>query len=222
VSDARVPASIEVEESAERFVENNPQLPDYIFKENQFGSISAKVEFENYDNNAYPTIGMATSIEIGYKSNLDITNRDFIYLIPEIHFAHKLNASGKLVVATKLKSHINFNTDFEFYHAASMGGTDGPRGFRDQRFTGQSSFYQNTDLRYSFNRVKTGFLPTRVGLFGSFDYGRVWADQENSSKINYSYGGGFFVNAAELMSLNIGVFNSIDGIRIAFALGFGI
>jgi hypothetical protein len=36
------------------------------------------------------------------------------------------------------------------------------------------------------------------------------------------FGGGLFINAAELMSLNIGVFNSVDGIRMAFALGFGI
>jgi hypothetical protein len=70
--------------------------------------------------------------------------------------------------------------------------------------------------------MKTGFLPTRVGLYVSFDYGRVWVGQENSSKLNYSYGGGFFVNTAELMSLNIGAFNSTEGIRIEFALGFGI
>jgi hypothetical protein len=214
--------SIEVEESENRFVENNPQLPNYIFDTNQFASINTKFEFENYDNKAYPTIEMVTSIEIGYKSNLVETNRNFTYLIPEIGFAHKLDASGKLVVATKLKGHIIFNTNFEFYQAASIGGTDGLRGFRNQRFTGQHSFYQNTDIRYSFNRIKTSFLPTRIGIYGSFDYGRVWAGQENSSKLNYSYGGGLFVNAAELLSANFGVFNSIDGIRMAFTLGFGI
>jgi len=214
--------SIEVEETENRFVENNPELPNYIFDANQFASVNTKFQYENYDNKAYPTIALTTSIEIGYKTNLEVTNRNFTYLIPEISFAHKLIPSGNLVLATKLKSHINFSTDIEFYQAASIGGTDGLRGFRNQRFTGQHSFYQNTDIRYSFNRMKTSVLPTRFGIFGGFDYGRIWLDGENSGKLNYSYGGGLFINAAELISAQFGAFNSIDGIRMAFTIGFGI
>jgi len=46
----------------------------------------------------------------------------------------------------------------------------------------------------------------------NFDYSEKWHN---------TYGGGFFVNASELMSANIGVFNSKDGARVAFGLGFG-
>ena len=213
--------SIEVEETNNRFVDNNPELPSYIFEANQFATANAKFQFENYDSKAYPTIGMSTSLEIGYKSNLEESNRNFTYVIPEVSFTHKLNPSGQLVFSTKIKSHINFNNNFEFYHAASIGGSDGLRGFRNQRFTGKQSLYQNTDIRYSFSTMKTKVLPIRLGIYGGFDYGRIWLDQEVSDKWNNSYGGGFFINGAEILSANLGLFNSIDGVRVAFSLGFG-
>jgi hypothetical protein len=210
---------IEVQKTENRFVENNIQLPNTIFNELNFAGANVKYHFENFDNKAFPTLGMETALELGYKQNLD-NNRNYSYVIPEASFDYKLIPSGNLVLATKLKSHINFGNEFEFYQAASIGGRDGLRGFRNQRFTGKSSFYQNTDLRYCFNQIKTNIIPIRYGMYGSFDYGRVWINNDNSNKWNNSYGGGFFINGAELMSANLGAFNSADGIRIAFSLGF--
>ncbi|WP_235271040.1 metallophosphoesterase [Flavobacterium sp. 316] len=213
--------SIEVDDTKDRFVENNIQLPKYIFDEVQFVGAEINYHFENYDNKAYPTLGMKTALSVGYKSNIDKRNRNYGYLIPEVSFNHKLNASGKLVLATQFKSHIVFGNNFEFYQGASIGGTDGLRGYRNQRFVGNQSFYQNTDLRYSFNSVKTRFIPVRIGVYGGFDYGRVWLKGEDSNKWNNSYGGGLFINGVELITANLGIFNSSDGIRVAFGLGFG-
>lgn len=212
--------NIEVHKSPYRFVENNSQLPNYIFEEVQFLGANLSFNFENYDNKAYPTMGMKTAISVGQKTNLDNNKRSFSYIIPEVSFNHKIDAQGKLVLATKFKSHINFGNEFEFYQAASIGGTDGLRGFRNQRFTGNQSFYQNTDLRYSFNSMKTKLIPIRIGMYSGFDYGRIWLHEEDSKKWHNSYGGGFFINGAELLSANFGLFNSSDGIRAAFSLGF--
>lgn len=213
--------SIEVHDTPNRFVDNSPELPEYIFDENQFVGINAKFHFENYDNKSYPTLGIATSIELGYNSNLDITNKNYVYLIPELVLAHKLDVPGNLVLATKLKSHLNFNNNFEFYQAASIGGADGLRGFRNERFTGKQSFYQNTDLRYSFNNIQTAILPVKIGVFVAFDYGRVWLDQESSNKWHNSYGGGVFINGVNTLTVNLGIYNSNDGVRAVFNLGFG-
>jgi hemolysin activation/secretion protein len=127
-----------------------------------------------------------------------------------------------LVLATTLKTHLNFGDDYEFYQAANIGGTDGLRGYRNQRFTGKRAYYQNTDLRYSFSNIKTPLIPIKIGVYGSFDYGRVWLPNfDYSEKWHNSYGGGFFINGADLISANLGVFNSDDGLRAAFGLGFG-
>ncbi len=214
--------TIEIDQTKNRFVDGNPTLPNYLFDEVQFAGANTKFEFVNYDNSAYPTMGMLFNINIGFKSNIDQSSKTYGYLTSKWSVAHKLISSGKLVLATTLKGHFNFGNDFEFYQAASIGGTDGLRGYRNQRFTGKRAFYQNTDLRYSFSNLKTPLIPIKIGIYGSFDYGRVWLPNfDYSKKWHNTYGGGFFINGAELLSANLGVFNSDDGIRIAFGLGFG-
>ena len=212
--------NIEVHESPNRFIENNPVLPRYVFNEVQFLETNLSFTFENFDNKVYPTMGMKTVISLGQSRNLDINKRGYSYIIPEVSFNHKIDGYGRWVFATKFKSHINFGNETEFYQAATIGGIDGLRGFRNQRFTGNQSFYQNSDIRYSFNSMKTKLLPIRIGMYSGFDYGRVWLTNEHSNKWHNSYGGGFFINGAELFSANMGLFKSSDGVRFSFSLGF--
>jgi len=166
---------------------------------------------------------MATSLEIGYKTNADSDKLNFGYIIPMLSFDYKLVPSGKLVLATKFKAHFNIadEDNFKFYQGASIGGLDGLRGFRNQRFTGKTSYYQNSDIRYNFKKMRTGLLPVSMGVYGGFDYGRVWLPREDSDTWHTSYGGGFFLNGANVISANVGLFNSLDGVRFSFGLGFG-
>ncbi|WP_179352717.1 metallophosphoesterase [Winogradskyella vidalii] len=210
----------EIHNTDNRFVSDNDLLPENIFDEEHFGGVNAKYDYYNYDNKAYPTNGMHISIETGYKNNLEVSGRSFGYLITDLGFARQLNPSGRLVFATKLKGHLNFGDGFEFYQAASIGGLDGLRGYRNQRFTGKNAFYQNTDLRYSFNRMKTQLVPIKLGIYGGFDYGRVWLEDDSSEKWHNAYGGGLFINAVDLLSANLGMFHASDGIRVSFGMGF--
>ncbi|WP_159022934.1 metallophosphoesterase [Formosa sp. L2A11] len=212
----------EVHNTSNRFVEDDgDELPHYIFEEVQFAGIHGAYHFTNFDNQAYPTIGLKFDLETGYSQNIDINGRGYGYVIPKLAIAYKLDHSGRLVLATTFKSQLNIGNEFEFYQAAAIGGEDGLRGFRNQRFTGKRSFYQNSDIRYSLTNLKTPILPIKIGMYGSFDYGRVWLSKSNSDKWHNSYGGGVFVNGAELLSAKLGVFNSVDGVRVAFGLGFG-
>ena len=176
---------------------------------------------------AFPTLGMQFLLRTGYVSNVDNSNA-FGYLIPSLAFNYKLGPSGQLVLATKSKAHLNLGDDFEFYQAATIGGNDGLRGYRNQRFTGETSFYQTSDLRLNFNRYKTSIVPVELGIYAGFDIGRVWVDNDlvlgtsqNEDDWNTSVGGGFFLNGADFMTVNLGAFDSDDGIRIFFGFGFG-
>ena len=191
-----------------------------IENSNNFLGVDAEFSYEIQDSKAFPTMGMSLSVKGGYKTNLDKSN-GFGYLIPSIGFDYKLVPSGQLVLATKLKGNFVLGDDFEFYQAASLGASDGLRGYRNQRFTGKSSFYQTTDLRFNLRKFKTGLLPLHIGVFGGVDYGRVWFDDEVSSKWHNSYGGGVFANAADILTFQISMFNADDGARFSFGLGFG-
>ncbi|QWX83214.1 metallophosphoesterase [Cellulophaga sp. HaHaR_3_176] len=212
--------TIEVEETDDRFVNSFYQANGEETR-NSFLGADVAYDYENKDNAAFPTMGMETALNIGYKKSITAGGNGFGYVIPSVAFNYKLISSGKLVLATKWKAHFNIGNDFEFYQGASIGGNDGLRGFRNQRFTGKTAYYQNTDLRFSFRKKRTSILPTALGFFGGFDYGKVWISDFDSKRWHTSYGGGLFLNTADILSINAGVFNSEDGLRATFGVGFG-
>jgi len=208
----------EVEETQDRFI--NQFIGNNVDVGNSFIGGEILYTYENYDNKAFPTLGMKTSLQIGYKSNVDNSN-NFTYIIPKLGFDYKLVPSGQLVFATNLLGHINFGDGYEFYQAANIGADNGLRGYRNQRFTGEKAFVQSTDLRLNLRKIKTGLLPLNFGVYGGFDYGRVWLDNDTSRIWNTSVGGGVFANAANMMTFNLSAFHSNDGLRLAFKLGLG-
>ncbi|MGB5429624.1 metallophosphoesterase [Eudoraea sp.] len=219
--------AFDLDETQGRFI----NLYDSIFPQNpknNFVSAEAVYNYRQADNPAFPTLGMDVELKAGYTSNVDNSNA-FGYVIPSFAFAYKLTADGRLVFATKSKAHLIFGDNFEFYQAASIGGNDGLRGYRNERFTGKNSFYQSSDLRFNFRRYKTGLVPIEVGVFGGFDVGRVWIDDTlvldpafNGESWNTSIGGGIFVDGADLITAKLGLFNSDDGLRVYFGFMLGI
>ena len=212
--------TIEVEETEDRFI-NTFYQANGVETENDFFGVDGQYTYENVDNKSFPTMGMATSLHAGYTTNTENSDQNYAYIIPSLSMAYKVISNGRLVLATKWKAHFNIGDNFEFYQGASIGGTDGLRGYRNQRFTGKTAYYQNTDLRLSLTKFKTGLLPLGLGLYGGFDYGRVWLPNSKSNKWHTSAGGGVFLNGADIISASLAVFNSDDGLRVNFGLGFG-
>jgi hypothetical protein len=212
--------NLEVEETEDRFI-NTFYLANGEENKNSFLGVDVEYSYQNMDNAAFPTMGMATGLLMGYKASMENRGEAYAYIVPSLSLDHKIVSNGRLVLATKWKAHFNIGNDYEFYQAANIGGTDGLRGFRNQRFSGKTSYYQNTDLRYSLKSLKTGLLPVTIGVYGGFDYGRVWTPNENSELWHTSYGGGFFLNGADVMTARVALFNSVDGPRISFGVGFG-
>lgn len=208
-----------VDSTAGRFISVAPDLPRNIFERQHFMRFEADYRYENKDNALYPTLGMVFGFKAGYVNNLNNSN-SFGYIIPELAFAHRLTTNGRLVLATLLKAHINIGTEYEFYQAAAIGDSNGLRAFRRERFTGKNAFFQNTDLRLHLTKFRTGLVPLSIAMYGGFDYGRVWLNEDVSKRIHISYGGGFFLNTSELTALRLGLFHSEDGLRFTFGMGF--
>ncbi len=208
----------EVEETPGRFI--SQYLGINNDGSNNFMGAELAYSYENYDNKAFPTLGLNTSLRAGYKTNIDNSN-EYMYIIPQFGFDYKLVSNGKLVFATNLLGHINFGDGYEFYQAANIGADNGLRGYRKQRFTGKNVFTQSTDLRFNLRKIKTGLLPLNVGFYGGFDYGRVWLNKDTSNLWHTSVGGGVFANVVDMLSLNVSAFHSKEGLRLAFKMGFG-
>jgi hypothetical protein len=213
--------AIEVDRTTGRFIETAFAANNPVFSNQNFLGAAFSYQFSNTDNPAFPTLGMGIDITTGYTANLDAST-GYAYLKPTLSFDYKLTNSGRLVFATKVGGQVNFGDNFEFYQAAHLGARNGLRGYRFDRFLGKSAFYQSSDLRVNLKKFKTGLIPITVGLYGGFDYGKVWAENLPTGNWNTSVGGGFIFDAADMMSASIAAFSSDDGMRIAFALGFGL
>ena len=61
----------------------------------------------------------------------------------------------------------------------------------------------------------------QLGIFTGFDYGRVWLKNEKSNDWKTSFGGGLWLTGADMINLNLSIFNSKDGSYVKFGLGFG-
>ncbi|MAN28346.1 MULTISPECIES: metallophosphoesterase [Mesonia] len=215
--------SVEVEETGDRFIDeyyieqvNQPEK----FERQYFFGLDGTYRYESYDDRLNPTNGMRFELSIGAKMNTKETENKYAYLKPSIEFYNAMIRSRKLVLRTQLISHINFGDDYEFYQSATLGGNNGLRGYRRERFTGESALSTSADLRYSLGEFKTTFLPFEFGIFGGGDVGRVWLDGEHSERWHNDIGGGIWINSAEAVNGTFNLFTGEDGVRFSFGFGF--
>ena len=84
---------------------------------------------------------------------------------------------------------------FPFYEAATVGGPDNLRGFREDRFAGESALYGNGEFRVRLTRLRFP-SPGELGAFAAVDAGRVFfdADPEEANGWHIGTGGGLWIS----------------------------
>ena len=80
----------------------------------------------------------------------------------------------------------------QMYEHAIVGGPRTIRGYRRERFWGQTSFYNNNELRY-ITDFRSYLMNGKIGVLAFFDQGRVWMPGERSNKMHISYGPGIML-----------------------------
>ena len=210
--------ALEIDNTENRFL-NEIITNEEFFKRKYFGTAELEYLYESYDNPLNPTRGMKFNVVTGYTMNFSDSDQSFGFINPQLGFYNRLTRDKKWVIKTNVESKLRIGNEFEFYQGAFLGGNSGLRGYRLQRFVGKNSLVFNGDLRYNFNHFKTAFLPIQLGIFGGYDYGRVWADGEDSHQWHNSIGGGIYCVASTVLNANFGFFNSKEGNRFSFKLG---
>ena len=211
-----------VENTTDRYIQV-AGIHSNVFDRKDFVGSEFNYQFKNYNDPAYPTLGMDLQFNTSWKINTKNNKQNFGQIASSFSFVEKLSADERWVIANKTKANVLIGSpSFEFYQGATIGAKDGSRGYRFQRFTGNASFYNSTDVRFNFRKLKTGFAPMNLGFYTGLDVGRVWLKGESSKKWHNSYGGGLWLKIAEIATAQIGVFNSVEDTRISFGLGFGI
>lgn len=208
-----------VQQNEDRFVAVSPDVNPEVFNGQQFGGANYTFSFKNLDNKAFPTLGLELVLNAGWKSNLSEFNQNFITYNGTLNIFHRIDKKGKFVFANSSNAMIINNDNFEFYQAAAIGGNNGMRAYRNERFAGKSYFVNNAEIRWDFGRIKNNIVPTNMGILIGYDLGRVWMDNEASDKWHQGVGAGFWMNVLEMFSARLDYFVGEDGGRISGGVG---
>ncbi|MGH2646022.1 MAG: BamA/TamA family outer membrane protein, partial [Ginsengibacter sp.] len=112
-----------------------------------------------------------------------------------------------------------FSENYEYFQALSLGQNNFLRGFRKNRFSGKSVFYQSTEFRYKLFDSKSYLVPGAVGLIAFNDLGRVWVPNEISHKLHDSFGGGLYYSPYNFAIVSGTVAFSSEGHIFNFSIG---
>jgi len=110
--------------------------------------------------------------------------------------------------------------DFPFFYANTLGGRSNLRGYRNERFAGRTSLFQNVELRLGLAQYASYLALGELGLLGFFDNGRVWYDGEASRTWHQGYGGGLWVSVFNTFVLTGTVGFSEEGTFFKVETGF--
>lgn len=219
--------SVQVAPTGDRFIDEIAGvLGPNTFGTKTFLGPRLLLEYDNYDDEVFRTSGIAVFLDAGWRFQLERPRRNYPYFSGHVAFYYPLDAGRRLILGTRIGGIHLFARpgEFEFYHAATLGGL-GPqvnlRGFRRDRFAGRSAFFQNLGLQYKLFEWKNPILPLSGGLTAGLDYGRVWMPDTPTGRWHVGYGGGFFLNPLDLLSFRAGLFRGDrETTTFAAALGF--
>ena len=212
-------ASINIEETEGRFIAAFYDGIDHA-AENNFVELLATARYSDAVQDLIPFFDVDATVIVGNSFNTTASS-NALFAHPQLTLGLPFDKNGRVQLISRLASYINFSQTIAFYQGASLGADSGLRGYRNQRFTGLNSFVQSSDLRVKLNRIQTKLIPVDLGIYGGFDYGRVWLSDEVSNDWKTSIGGGVFFDTSGVLVGNISAFHSDEGLRFAVRLGIG-
>jgi hypothetical protein len=182
--------SVRVLKDTQKFVAKgfSNLYPD-VYNTNNFGGLQLIYITNNVNDPVVPTKGISFFGNASYTQNLKEASRyvgnfsgDAFFYIPLISkISLAIRAGAGTVTGAP-----------EFYQYPGIGGGQTMRGFRRDRFRGETAVYNSNELRF-INNVKSHLFNGKAGLLVFYDNGRVWMPRENSNTWHSGYGAGILL-----------------------------
>jgi hypothetical protein len=182
----------QVEETPDRYI-SDAELDPEVFETQDYGGFNLGYLFDSRDSETLPTRGMYWDTEASFNYDLDMERSTFTQIRSDVGAFLTFRKPHRAVVALRAGGSVNFG-DYQFFQASSLGGSTNLRGFRSTRFSGDASFYQNTEFRFKLFNFSNYISKGEFGILAFNDVGRVWLEGESSSLWHHGYGGGLWVS----------------------------
>ncbi|TCC87873.1 BamA/TamA family outer membrane protein [Pedobacter hiemivivus] len=164
----------------------------------------------NYVNNTrnsdiLPSAGTYLEARMAAYKGLNNFSNSIGQLTAAFSIYKDLSKGRKVVLTDRIGAGLTIGQQ-AFYQSQFIGGQGNLLGYREFRFGGQHSLYNNLELRVKVADFINYILPGQFGLMAFHDVGRVWLKGEKSDVWHQGYGGGLYFAPASL-----GVFRFVMG-----------
>jgi len=215
--------ALDTDDNAGRIVSNTAAIGSYdsltVDKSKLHLGFTAQYTNDSRNSKVIPQSGTYFNVRLQAYKGMGSHTRDFAQLLPEFAVYQRLNASATIVLADRMGGTVSIGKT-AFYQSAFIGGHENLLGFRQYRFAGQHSFYNNLELRIKVADLANYILPGQLGITAFWDAGRVWENHNNAGTWHHGTGGGIYFAPASLVSFNFLIGHSKEGWLPYFTMGF--
>jgi hypothetical protein len=184
-----------------------------------YTGMNAKFLLDNRDEEVLPKRGILWETEATGFYSIREDGRNFIKLRSDLRFYLSFRKDPRVVFAFRFGGAVNIG-QYEFYHANFLGGKTNLRGFLSNRFAGDQSFYQNTEIRVKLLNVNSYIFNGQTGFLVFNDIGRVWVGGEDSDRWHDGYGIGVWLTPFDFAALTLTYSRSVEENLINFSFSF--
>ena len=157
--------------------------------------------FDKRNHNALPSEGTLINANFEQLWGLNDRSAEISRLSADLSFYIPFRFPARVVLANRVGVEHFIQENFDFFNNAQLGGLTNLRGFRRNRFQGQTAFYHNLDVRLKLFSFNTYLFPGQFGLLAYQDVGRVWLPGEDSDVWQVSRGVGAYVAPLNLTAI---------------------
>jgi hypothetical protein len=193
-----------VEDTPGRYIDDlagNGLDPD-IFESHDYTGVTAAYQYERRTSSVIPTHGIFWRTDASLYYDLGDSRKTFNQFNSELSIYWSFRKPYRTVFAFRVGGSMNIG-DYEFFQASSLGGKSNLRGFRETRFSGDASLYQNSEIRIKLFNFTNYISKGEIGIIAFNDFGRVWLEGENSNIWHHGYGGGLWISPFSMAVLTL-------------------
>ncbi|MEO5910584.1 MAG: metallophosphoesterase [Pelobium sp.] len=185
----------------------------------QFLSLNSYLELEFVDDKINPKTGFKWKTVAEYNAEIKGDNDKYLHLSSIASFYATPNISFPMTFALRLGAQTNIG-DYKFYQANTIGNNNFLRGFRNDRFSGKTTYFANTDFRFPLSSFRNYIFTGDFGVYGFYDIAKVRNSSLDDKDWHQGYGPGVWLNLYNKLLLSLGYGFSNDDKVLSFNIGF--
>lgn len=211
------------DDNAGRFISNAANLHSSdsltLSKDKLYTGVVVNFINNTRNNEVLPSLGSYINLKLQAYTGLNSYSNTFGQFTGSVALYKNLDSRSRFVIAERFGGGVTVGKH-AFYQSAFLGGEGTLLGYRQYRFAGDHSFYNNLEMRVKLADFVGYVLPGQFGVLGFHDIGRVWKKGEDSDKWHNGVGGGLYFAPASMAVVRLVAGHSDEGWYPYIALNF--